>query len=54
MIKLRSSLKIKNKYIECDHLQSSDSIYSILGLLDRSQFPLSNEYKFIYVVYIYR
>ena len=54
MIKLRLNLKIKNKYIERDYSQSSDSIYSVLGLSDRSQFPLSNEYKFIHVAYIYR
>ena len=54
MIKVRSSLKIKNKYIERNYLQSGDSIHSILGLLDRSQFSLSNEYKFIRVAYIYR
>ena len=52
--KIRSNLKIKNKYIERNCLQSSDSIHAILGLLDRSQFPLSNEYKFIRVAYMYR
>jgi len=35
-IKVRSNLKIKNKYIERDYSQLSDSIYAILGLLDRS------------------
>ena len=54
MIKVRSNLKIKNKFIKRNYSQSSDSIYSILGLLDRSQFSLSNEYKFIRVAYIYR
>ena len=52
--KIRSNLKIKNKYIERNYLQSSDLIHTILGLLDRSQFPLSNEYKFIRVAYMYR
>ena len=52
-IKVRSNLKIKNKYIERNYSQSSDSIHAILGLLDRSQFPLSNEYKFIHVAYMY-
>ena len=53
-IKVRSNLKIKNKYIERNYSQSSDSIHAILGLLDRPQFPLSNEYKFIRVAYMYR
>ena len=44
-IKVRSNLKIKNKYIERNYSQSSDSIHAILGLLDRSQFPLLNEYE---------
>ena len=52
-IKFRSNLKIKNKYIERNYSQSSDSIHAILGLLD-TQFPLSNEYKFIHVAYMYR
>ena len=54
MIKVKSNLKIKNKYIGCNYLQSSNSIHLILGLLDRPQFSLSNEYKFIHVAYIYR
>ena len=54
MFKVRSNLKIKNKYIERNYSQSSDSIYWILGLLDRSQFHLSNRYKFVNVAYIYR
>ena len=53
-IKVRSNLKIKNKYIERNYLQSGDLIHSFLDLLDRSQFSLSNEYKFIRVAYIYR
>jgi hypothetical protein len=52
--KIRSNLKFKNKYIERNYSQSGDSIHSVLGLLDRSWFPLSNEYKFIRVAYIYR
>ena len=52
--KVRSSLKVKNKYIERNYSQSGDSTFSILGLLDRSQFSLSNEYKIIRVSYIYR
>ena len=52
--KVRSSLKVKNKYIERNYSQSGDSIFSILGLLDRSQFSLSNEYKIIHVSYMYR
>ena len=47
MIKVRSNLKIKNKYIERDYSQSSDLIHANLDLLDRSQFLLSNEYEFI-------
>ena len=54
IIKVRSNLKIKSKNFDHNYSQSSDSIYSILGLLDRSQFPLSNEYKFVHVAYIYR
>ena len=54
MFKVRSSLKVKNKYIEHNYSQSGDSIFSILGLLDRSQFSLSNEYKIIHVSYMYR
>ena len=37
-IKVRSNLKIKNKYIERNYSQSSDSIHAILGLLDRLNF----------------
>jgi len=34
--KVRSNLKIKNKYIERNYSQLSDWICAILGLLDRS------------------
>ena len=51
-IKVRSNLKIKNKNFERNYSQFSDSIHSILCLLDRSWFPLSDEYKFIRVAYI--
>ena len=54
MIKVKSNLKIKNKYIRHNYSQSSDSIHSILSLLDRPQFSLSNEYNFIRVACIYR
>jgi hypothetical protein len=42
-----------NKYTKCDHWITSDPIYLILDSLDRSQFSLSNEYKFIYIAYFY-
>ena len=45
---------IKDKYIEHNYSASSDLINMILGSLDRSQFPLSNKYKFIRVAYIYK
>ena len=44
---LRSKLKVKNKSIEHIYSATSDWIPAILGLLDRSWSPLSNEYKFI-------
>ena len=53
MIKVRSNLKIKNKYIERNYSQLSNSIYTILGFLDRFWSPLSNEYKFMCIAYMY-
>jgi len=42
-----------NKYIERNYSQLSDWICAILGLLERSWFPLSNEYKFMRVAYMH-
>jgi hypothetical protein len=49
---LRSKLKIKNKYIERIYSVTSDSINAILDSLDSPGFPLSNEYKFIFLAFI--
>lgn len=42
-----------NKTTKYNYWITSDSIYLILYSLDRSGFPLSNEYKFICVAYFY-
>jgi len=42
-----------NKSTKYNYRITSDSIYLILYSLDRSGFPLSNEYKFICVAYFY-
>ena len=49
----RSNSKIENKCIERNYSATSDSIHAIVGSLDRSRFPLPNEYKFIRLAYIH-